>query len=420
VFTMCDVREGAMYAFPIALPLPVVGTLLTVASCLAACGDGQGSRDQRPPNSPLAIASDSSGVRIVEFPAILSDLPIVFQIDTVVQLDLGGSRGDPAAELDPRGGEQDARQLRDGSYVVQDRYSLKVFDAAGRYQFSAGGEGDGPGEFRYIYGLCVLPGDTILGIEDQRAVLFDSRGQHARTFSIASIGSGHLSRGGCFPDGSLLAVIDSHPDPADSAYRRATGQVISSAGESLSTVGLLEDGFASTVIPVMPTAALWGDYVHAGDGRRPEVSVYHRARGLTRIIRWLDAGMAVDADLIATVTRLTNPTATEERVQEMVARHLSRQQPSTAPRYQQIKVDETGRMWVLDYPNLLAMTEWRPIYTVFDPEGYPIGRVPLPQLPGARALPFLASAKADQVWLRWIDDDLGFRHLTLHNLRPMR
>ena len=50
-------------------------------------------------------------------------------------------------------------------YVEQEIY---VFDAAGEFVRTIGGQGDGPGEFRNALGPAIAPGDT-LWVADQRA-----------------------------------------------------------------------------------------------------------------------------------------------------------------------------------------------------------------------------------------------------------
>jgi hypothetical protein len=147
----------------------------------------------------------------------------------------------------------------------------------------------------------------------------------------------------------------------------------------------------------------------------------YRADGtLLKIVRWNDSGAPVDATFLRELIAQTMPDATEEQIERMVASELTTAQPATLPFYQQIKVDGAGRLWVFDYPNLLSMGDWQPVWTVFSPEGQPIGRVRIPALSRARRTPILASITDDEVLLRWIDNDLGFKHLTVHTLRPIR
>ncbi len=52
---------------------------------------------------------------------------------------------------------------RDGSVAVLDRsQTIRVFDGQGALRWTAGGEGEGPGEFRWAQMVTEIPGDSLL------------------------------------------------------------------------------------------------------------------------------------------------------------------------------------------------------------------------------------------------------------------
>jgi hypothetical protein len=207
--------------------------LLSMCVCvllgaLAGCGRDADGRDA----ASRSLVRDSAGVEIVEFPGSLEDLPIAFRISETHRLDLGGSKDGRPEELDASAPFHDAVPLSDGRLVVTDMSGYKVFDAEGRYLFSMGRRGEGPGEFGQARSACVAPGDTIVTIHytGSRVSVFDPSGEHVRTFRIQD---GYPEGSGCFADGSILAISEIRPDPATPGYQVATGPRVAIDGSDL-------------------------------------------------------------------------------------------------------------------------------------------------------------------------------------------
>jgi hypothetical protein len=81
-------------------------------------------------------------------------------------------------------------RLNDGRIVVADGdlANLRIYDAAGEYLSSSGGPGEGPGEFRALAGLGVMPGDSLVTYDQalDRIQLFDPAGTLLRSLQIRS------------------------------------------------------------------------------------------------------------------------------------------------------------------------------------------------------------------------------------------
>jgi hypothetical protein len=107
-----------------------------------------------------------------------------------------------------------AQFLSDGQFVVANAGSreLLIFDQAGQLVTRAGGEGQGPGEFREIMSLSVGPGDSIFAFDNrqQRLSVFDQRGQFARSVTLrvtADVGS--IVHVGVVGSGEVIAAVHS-------------------------------------------------------------------------------------------------------------------------------------------------------------------------------------------------------------------
>jgi hypothetical protein len=155
--------------------LPV---LIALGILLTACDAG----DEVP-----AVVRDSAGVAIIEYPAGVS--PPTWSLSPEPVLAIGGLTGDPATELYQA---RHAVRLPDGGVAVANEGTQEVrfFDAAGRMRRTVGREGGGPGEYRQMWGMTRLPGDS-LGVWDwtsKRLTVYDGQGDLGRTIPVAAAG----------------------------------------------------------------------------------------------------------------------------------------------------------------------------------------------------------------------------------------
>lgn len=114
----------------------------------------------------------------------------------------------------------DAALLPDGQLVVADAGLgvLRVFDQDGRFQVEMGGRGDGPGEFRGIGDIAILPPDTILAFDPdaQRLTTWLADGTLIETVAIrAEEGFPELFLGLFENDDPAFAWIHQRNRPAD-------------------------------------------------------------------------------------------------------------------------------------------------------------------------------------------------------------
>lgn len=124
------------------------------------------------------------------------------------------------------------------------RSKLLIYDSVGDLLSTLGREGDGPGEFRGIWRLKRLPGDSILVIdwETRRLTVFDADGRYARSLNAP------------------FAILDLEPFSANvwvAAGMAFTEEHIGFPLHRLSASGAIEHSFGGdvTVLQHRPSAA---------------------------------------------------------------------------------------------------------------------------------------------------------------------
>ena len=104
-----------------------------------------------------------------------------------------------------------ATRLEDGRIVVANRSTLQLryYDPEGMHLFDAGGEGEGPGEFRTFEHITRLPGDSVLVLSWWSGITrFGPDGRYASSsrYNLPPLGDCKTLEGGqhLLPDGSIL------------------------------------------------------------------------------------------------------------------------------------------------------------------------------------------------------------------------
>lgn len=93
------------------------------------------------------------------------------------------------------------KRLSNGRTLVTMGPDIRYYDAQGKYVAKAGGRGQGPGEFQYIQGLYVLPGDTLLVLNSRSKVWLTGDGKYVRSVVM---NLEPLNTGGWFSEGAAL------------------------------------------------------------------------------------------------------------------------------------------------------------------------------------------------------------------------
>jgi hypothetical protein len=131
------------------------GLTTAAALLLTACGKGEHAPD------PISVTRDSVGIAIVENRAQPNMGVAKWRLSGQPLIVIGGNEEDLGHQLMEVAG---AFRLEDGHIVVCDRGSGEVsfFTQNGDHLRSVGGQGEGPGEFRRLMAIDLIPGDTVV------------------------------------------------------------------------------------------------------------------------------------------------------------------------------------------------------------------------------------------------------------------
>lgn len=391
------------------------GVVVVAAAALLSFGCDAGGGDR-------ITVRDSAGVTIVEN-TLPPESALPWRIDPAPFRVIGTADGEERYQLYLVRG---ATRLSDGSVAVVNggTNELRVFGADGTLLGVAGGEGDGPGEFRAMRLAGRLPGDSLL--------LFDSR--HARftvvapgpaittTFTLdPRVAQGSVETVGVLGDGRIVVAgpVD-FGEPADASVIEPPRPLILLDGggglqATLDTVRTrpmyfeMGDGFSFTFVPftVPPAFAVAGDAIHAGSGRSYEVRRYDpHTRRLARLIRLeREPRPVTGADLDRFIERAVER-ADPGRGPALRESYAEVPPPDVMPAYRDLLVDRAGLLWVADYR---AHGGEPRRWTVFDPDGRVLGTVDTPD--GVRVL------EVGHDWILGIRrDELDIPYVVMHRL----
>lgn len=195
----------------------IVGRLFAAAGCLPvaiAC------QTEAAPVSIVTYATrDSAGIPIAENTGVPSPEES-WVVEAEPFLTIGGVSAAPPAMFTV---VTQASRFGDGRLVVleSETSELRFFDAEGEHLRTAGGRGEGPGEFMYSTTFARLPGDTLLVDVGGRHIFFTPDGDYVGEERI-DVMRFFATEGICGPlallaDGSLL-LCEAAQQEADSRW----------------------------------------------------------------------------------------------------------------------------------------------------------------------------------------------------------
>ena len=164
---------------------------------------------------PTRIEIDSAGVRIVTIDPFASDAMCSLGEEPTFYV---GDSEDSDEQWFTR--VLGVARLSDGSVAVADDYSMEVriFDPSGVHVRSMGREGEGPGEFKRLWLLWRLPGDT-LWVGDYRPwryQVYASTGEWIRTVTMDPVyPNPPRGGGGVLANGLSINVRNERSRPRD-------------------------------------------------------------------------------------------------------------------------------------------------------------------------------------------------------------
>ena len=363
---------------------------------LAACGASEEV-------SRSATVRDSAGIRIVENGALPGDDAPRWRVAESPSLELGAVDGPAGEQLF---GVVGAARLADGRWAVLNggTRQLLFYGPDGRPLGSAGGEGEGPGEFRAPSRLHALPGDTLLvwDLPLGRLHRFDGAGEFLDTeesrFRENEGLPGHpyaTEVAEVLPDGSVLVFAYPVRPRGEWPVGRHRPELLltwlapDGSATRLGTYGGLEqdlviiDGgrpypiippYARELALAIPPAA--GLPLVLGEQTTPGFERFERGR-LTGIVRWTSPDPPVTAEDIRAWETRTRKWAAGFGSEEAFERARAKATlTKTRSPYGPIHVDASGHVWVGE-----AVPDWRTLPRTFDvyaPDGAWTARVDVP------------------------------------------
>lgn len=368
-----------------------LGGWLLVAGLSLACG-----RDRGVPETSSTL--DSAGVAITTSTAPQWSEGEAWRLGSQPTLQIGGGALDTTLLVGPVAG---AFRLPDGRVVVADEGALLLrwFSADGRPLTTAGGRGDGPGEFRDISRVLVVA-DTVAVVDAQlrRVSLFTYDGVFQRSFTARSPAG---TTAPAFPigrqaDGSWVATVGTTHSTGDPAGTRrdsimiwltneegdAATQVLTIPGNDvvvISTsrfIGVSNPPFGRSTTVRYHDGSLW---VATADSYR--IDRYDLEGQLHESVRVAVEPALVTSEESAAVrdsalralegadASLADAYGAEIRAMPM---------PATKPPFRTFRLDDAGRLWVQQFA---LEGDTRPAHwSVFDSEDRLLGTVVLPPL----------------------------------------
>ena len=353
--------------------------LPTLVALLHACAP---SDDAPPP----AIERDSAGITIVEsFRPAWGD-SAHWRVDPAPLLDLAESgTGDPHNFYWVRG----IRRLSDGSLVVANRGSneIRKFSADGRFLASAGGDGEGPGEFSNLQQI-ELVGDSIIARDiASRVALFGPDLEHIQTTRLQGyardlryLGNGTLVVQVLMGFSEMYGLVR---DPEALVLYNLEGVRVDSIGPTpgaeLYSTKVLE------ATPIFGKAALvdtYGGRIYSGASDHMQVEELSPGGDTVRIFRIPDFPLALTPEQVEAErnARLNFPLpqGIESLPPYFVEAVEGMPSPETRPAYADLLVDPAGAVWLRPFRGM-SEAGGPEHWLVLGPDGNWLGSVKIPE-----------------------------------------
>lgn len=368
----CRGRAGALRLEALA----VAGLFVGVA---AGCSDS-------PEPAPWTTSRDPDGVTVFELDlADLDALPgwTLSDVPTVV---IGGKEGVEGHDLF---GVQSGFVISTGDIVIANSGTneLRVFSSDGEFVRTAGGKGEGPGEFSALYRADVLPGDTIVTYDSwaRRLSLFDENGAfladtrvtppHEGSFPL-SMGVFDTGRAVVAPGLDRVFTRGERRDTALYLLYERDGTILdtlaSLPGTEMVYVVTPDMAIRSEIaFGRSAFAAVGGGTLAIGANDTYEFEIMDPDGGVVARVR-VDAPPCevTDAEVRAWKDQRLSQGGT--RFREMAEAVVAEMPPrETHPAFATLKVDRLGYVWVGRHQCDTDVLAW----DVYAPDGRPVGRL---------------------------------------------
>lgn len=335
---------------------------------------------------PAVVVRDSAGTAIVEsFRPAWGD-SARWRIDPEPLIDLAESgTGDPHNFY----GVRSMRRLSTGSLVVANRGSneIRMFSADGVFVRSAGGNGEGPGEFSNLQQI-VLAGDSIIARDIRsRVALFGPDLEHIRTLQLDDYVSDLRYLG----DGIMVVQAVMHFPELYGLVRYPEALLLhdleGTRGDSIGSTPGAESYVTETLsgTPLFVKQALvetYGGKIYSGASDRMQIEELGSRGDTVRILRIPDFPLSLTAEQVEVERRarldIPLPQGVTSLPPHLVEALENMPSPETRPAYRSMRVDPTGAIWLRPFRGFSeegGPEDWQ----VLDADGAWLGSVEVPE-----------------------------------------
>ena len=288
---------------------------------------------------------------------------VEWRMDSVPTFQVGGHDDRPEYTLYDVVG---TTRLSDGRVVIANSGTsqLRIYDGAGTHLLDVGGEGDGPGELRFIFQLVRGAADSLIVFSrDPGLTWYDPRGEYVRSARRDVFGTpNHACRFGegnnwrVLSNGTLLRLLVDNftpeycpPQPQGPWRMSGLLGIPSERGSTFDTIALLPaTERVSDKYRVFGHDLLLGfapDRVYAGDTDSRSI-----------------LALSYEGDTLASLPAPFGPKPIPDEAKDEGIREVTQPDgsvrfepgysdyPNYFPRYGRFVVDSEGYLWVMEYP----------------------------------------------------------------------
>jgi hypothetical protein len=357
----------------------------TLAAAVAAVIAATGCSRAPDVDAPLTVR-DSAGVELIELGENLLDSLPEWSLDSGA-LAIGTLDGPPEYQLNHAATPW---QLSDGWIVVaNDQKEIRYYDRTGRHLLTVGSKGEGPGQYRQLWSLYPLPGDSVLAFDVLRRVtILAPRGDVARVYPYGPQASYPFfqwlpDRGAAFYDSDMWRML-SRARSADAVVQDTVLLLLADAtGQVRDTLDRLPGDW----VRIMGHTNWTGIAVSGGPLLATGPAQIVAAHGDVFALRWYDRLGALRA--ISRVWAARHPVTQSDIAREEAWERALYRRPigveRGSPRDQRhaeyrplitrLLIDRAGRAWVRRWAfDDDTVAPW----VVFDSSGRPLARITMP------------------------------------------
>lgn len=343
---------------------------------------------------------DSAGIRIAESTAPAWGDGEAWRIGQIPILEIGMADGPREYMLS---GVVGTVRRDDGAIIIANGGSgeIRFYGPDGTHLRSVGGEGSGPGEFRGLFWITVIRGDSIVAYDApaRRISVFTPDGEYVRSTTLDRFES-YPQPLSAFEDGSLPIRFDVQQNQGTGGNGPQLKHVVivraSPVGELLDTLVVtgpldqyrmsteIEGGRMSITLPVQFGASIVAeassDRLIIGRNDRYWLSVYRPSGEMERVLhRRIEPRPVTDELARAELEQRTERVGRGKPAQRKLMEEMMANRPraEVLPFFMRIVVDESDNTWVQEY--VPPGEDRRAAWTVFDGEGRMLGDLLLPE-----------------------------------------